>query len=74
MAEKKKTSAQWIMTHPYNPALMDSPDGWDRKNLYQDFNVLEITEVEFRARLKKSNVHVPDSMSTDFEKAKTGDK
>lgn len=66
----KRTSAAWVMTAPYHPGMFDVPDGWDRKNLAYSFNMEEIDEVEFRKRLKNSNVRVPEKMSTDLEKPK----
>lgn len=78
----KKTSVEWMQTHPYpGNVFIDSPDGWatevtDKdgkkkiiRDLYQSFNVEQITEEEFRDRLKRSNAPVPQQTAEEFAKA-----
>lgn len=62
--EKMKTAVEWLAVPPYDGVFMDSPDGWDRKNLI-DFNTKKITETEFREKLKQSNARVPELPTKD---------
>ncbi len=59
MAEVKKSSVEWMQEPHYQNVVINSPDGWNRKDLKGSFNEEQITETEFRKRLKDSSALYP---------------
>ena len=55
MKEELRTSEQWSrrLLEQVGEIILD-PDGWDRKNYHQSFNVELITFDEFMVRVSKS--------------------